>query len=190
MIYFIIYSDYIIWYSSFTEIWMTCLQRRKIFPKTPRVTGILIIFHQRGKSFFWGLCYCNLDNLSLTNKDILLGAACYRNLDNLSLKRKELFWGAFRVLYTPIIFFGTTTSGDNHSCWSEQISLYNFALPKKQSYHYCCYATSSNLLITFLNCNIMTSNKNKNMYTDLTIKANNNGNDGGGEDFSEDSGGA
>ena len=34
-----------------------------------------------------------------------------------------------------------------------------------------------------------TSNENKNMDTDLTNKSNNNGNDGGGKDFSEDRGG-
>ena len=36
----------------------------------------------------------------------------------------------------------------------------------------------------------MTSDENKNMDIDLTNKANNNGNDGGGKYLSEDSGGA
>ena len=51
-------------------------------------------------------CYQNTDNLSLTRKDILSGDPCYRNYNNLSPTRKEISSGAFRVLYTPIIFFG------------------------------------------------------------------------------------
>ena len=34
-----------------------------------------------------------------------VGAPCYQNPDNLSLTRKELPSGAFRVIYTPSIFF-------------------------------------------------------------------------------------
>ena len=133
-----------------TRIPMTCLWRGKIFRWGTCVTRIPITCLRQEEIFCQGPCITRIPITCLRRGKIFLCGPCVTGIPIIYLQWVNNFcWGPLEFS-TRRAYFCTTTSQYSHYCWSEQISVYNFASTKKQNFHYCCYPTSSNLLISFL----------------------------------------